>query len=326
MKNKMNDILIRNVDASYLYWKIKDDKKIKEYEEIKSKLSENDSTENEDKLKQLSEEIFSFKPNIELDKKDNRYLYSGTITDSLMSRKLRSLVSDSDGAIRTVGQTDKEPGTDYTDLIINLKFKSDIMIITDENKKKYNPDTDEIEETDSKKSKRLISKKKLRKMAYRDGITINGIHYVDFQRTSSKARTGNCLFIDDRYIKAMEEWQTMGIPFRAIVKTEDKENPFEMIDIVIENNSLRVATGVLNEIVAEAVAMQQPPTDKGKRLKIYYITQAAVKPPTFVIFVNDKELMHFSYTRYLENRIRDTFGFRGTALKFIIRERKEEKK
>ncbi len=100
---------------------------------------------------------------------------------------------------------------------------------------------------------------------------------------------------------------------------------FELIDVVIENNSMRVATGVLNEIVAEAVAMQQPPSDKGKRLKIYYITQAAVKPPTFVIFVNDKELMHFSYTRYLENRIRDTFGFRGTALKFIIRERKEEK-
>lgn len=100
---------------------------------------------------------------------------------------------------------------------------------------------------------------------------------------------------------------------------------FEMIDIVIENNNLRVATGVLNEIVAEAVAMQQPPSDKGKRLKIYYTTQVAVKPPTFVIFVNDKELMHFSYTRYLENRIRDTFGFQGTALKFIIRERKDEK-
>jgi GTP-binding protein len=100
---------------------------------------------------------------------------------------------------------------------------------------------------------------------------------------------------------------------------------FELIDVVIENNSMRVATGVLNEIVAEAVAMQQPPTDKGKRLKIYYTTQVSVKPPTFVIFVNDKELMHFSYTRYLENRIRDTFGFRGTALKFIIRERKEEK-
>ncbi|MCI5872846.1 MAG: ribosome biogenesis GTPase Der [Clostridiales bacterium] len=99
---------------------------------------------------------------------------------------------------------------------------------------------------------------------------------------------------------------------------------FELIDVVIENNSMRVATGVLNEIVAEAVAMQQPPSDKGKRLKIYYTTQVAVKPPTFVIFVNDKELMHFSYTRYLENRIRDTFGFRGTALKFIIRERKEE--
>ena len=101
---------------------------------------------------------------------------------------------------------------------------------------------------------------------------------------------------------------------------------FEMIDMVIANNSMRVATGVLNEIVAEAVAMQQPPSDKGKRLKIYYVTQAAVKPPTFIVFVNDKELMHFSYTRYLENRIRDSFGFRGTALKFIIRVRKEDKK
>ena len=98
---------------------------------------------------------------------------------------------------------------------------------------------------------------------------------------------------------------------------------FETIDAVIQNHALRIATGVLNEIVSEAVAMQQPPSDKGKRLKIYYVTQVAVKPPTFVVFVNDKELMHFSYTRYLENRIRDTFGFRGTPLKFIIRERKE---
>ena len=98
---------------------------------------------------------------------------------------------------------------------------------------------------------------------------------------------------------------------------------FETIDVVIENNNMRVATGVLNEIVTEAVAMQQPPTDKGKRLKIYYTTQVSVKPPTFVVFVNDKNLMHFSYTRYLENRIRDTFGFKGTSLRFIIRERKE---
>ncbi|MCD8330454.1 MAG: ribosome biogenesis GTPase Der, partial [Lachnospiraceae bacterium] len=78
------------------------------------------------------------------------------------------------------------------------------------------------------------------------------------------------------------------------------------------------------EIKTEAVAMQHPPSDKGKRLKIYYMTQVAVKPPTFVIFVNDKELMHFSYVRYLENKIRDAFGFRGTALKFLIRERKEK--
>ena len=101
---------------------------------------------------------------------------------------------------------------------------------------------------------------------------------------------------------------------------------FETIDMVIENQSLRIATGVVNEIVTEAVALQQPPSDKGKRLKIFYTTQVGVKPPTFVIFVNDKLLMHFSYTRYLENRIRDTFGFRGTALRFIIRERKENEK
>lgn len=97
---------------------------------------------------------------------------------------------------------------------------------------------------------------------------------------------------------------------------------FDMIDMVIQNQNLRIATGVLNEIVTEAVALQQPPSDKGKRLKIFYVTQVAVKPPTFVIFVNDKELMHFSYTRYLENKIREAFGFKGTALKFFIRERK----
>ena len=99
---------------------------------------------------------------------------------------------------------------------------------------------------------------------------------------------------------------------------------FENIDVVIQNQNLRIQTGVLNEIVSEAVALQQPPSDKGKRLKIFYTTQVAVKPPTFVIFVNDKELMHFSYVRYLENKIRDAFGFEGTSLKFIVRERGEK--
>lgn len=99
---------------------------------------------------------------------------------------------------------------------------------------------------------------------------------------------------------------------------------YETIDMVIENHSLRVATGVLNEIMTEAVALQQPPSDKGKRLRLYYMTQVSVKPPTFVIFVNDKELMHFSYQRYIENKIRESFGFKGTPLHFIIRERKDK--
>ena len=99
---------------------------------------------------------------------------------------------------------------------------------------------------------------------------------------------------------------------------------FETIDMELENQTLRIQTGVLNEIMTEAVAMQQPPSDKGKRLKLFYMTQVSVKPPTFVIFVNDKELMHFSYTRYLENKIREAFGFKGTSLKFLIRERKDK--
>ena len=98
---------------------------------------------------------------------------------------------------------------------------------------------------------------------------------------------------------------------------------YSTVNMVLENQNRRIPTGVLNEILTEAVAMQQPPSDKGKRLRLYYITQVAVSPPTFVIFVNDRELMHFSYTRYLENQIRASFAFKGTALKFIIRERSE---
>jgi GTP-binding protein len=99
---------------------------------------------------------------------------------------------------------------------------------------------------------------------------------------------------------------------------------FDLTEAVFANASMRIATGVLNEIMTEAVALQQPPSDRGRRLKLFYMTQVAVGPPTFVIFVNDKELMHFSYTRYMENRIREAFGFKGTPLKFIIRERGEK--
>ena len=99
---------------------------------------------------------------------------------------------------------------------------------------------------------------------------------------------------------------------------------FMLLETVIQNHQQRIATGVLNEILTEAVAMQQPPSDKGKRLRLYYMTQVGVKPPTFVIFVNDKKLMHFSYQRYIENKIREAFGFRGTPIKIFIRERKEK--
>ncbi len=139
---------------------------------------------------------------------------------------------------------------------------------------------------------------------------------------------------DDKTIYRVTEKVRMTLsymPYAEIVFISAKTGQrlpklFDTIDMVSENHAMRVATGVLNEILMEAVALQQPPSDKGKQLRLYYITQVAVKPPTFVIFVNKKELMHFSYTRYIENQIRETFGFRGTPLRFIIRERGENER
>lgn len=95
--------------------------------------------------------------------------------------------------------------------------------------------------------------------------------------------------------------------------------------MVNENNSKRISTGLLNQVISEAIAVVQPPSDKGKRLKILYITQATTKPPTFVIFVNNKDIFHFSYERYLINKIRDNFQLEGTPIKIIVREKEDRK-
>ena len=100
---------------------------------------------------------------------------------------------------------------------------------------------------------------------------------------------------------------------------------FDVLDMVMSYCSMRITTGVINEILSRATAEVEPPQDKGKRLRLYYMTQVSVKPPTFVIFVNDKELAHFSYLRYLENKLREAFLFKGTPIRLIIRERKEER-
>ena len=135
------------------------------------------------------------------------------------------------------------------------------------------------------------------------------------------------LFLSEAKIRQVLSYMPYAeIMYVSAVTGQRLNRLYDMIDMIIANQTMRIATGVLNEIMTEAVAMQQPPSDKGKRLKLYYITQVSVKPPTFVIFVNDKELMHFSYTRYLENKIREAFGFRGTPLRFIIRERKEKER
>jgi GTP-binding protein len=95
----------------------------------------------------------------------------------------------------------------------------------------------------------------------------------------------------------------------------------ELVKFLYEQASLRISTGMLNDLLNEATAMVQPPSDKGRRLKLYYAVQAAVRPPTFVIFMNDRELFHYSYERYLENQLRKSYGFEGTPIRFILRER-----
>lgn len=111
--------------------------------------------------------------------------------------------------------------------------------------------------------------------------------------------------------------------FISVLTGRGIDKVFNLIDIVNENQNMRIQTGTLNEILTRALVMQETPQDKGKHLRIYYMTQVSVKPPTFVIFVNDKNLTHFSYTRYIENNLRNTFGFRGTSLRFIYRERED---
>ena len=250
-----NEMLIRNVDCGLLYFQIKDDKAIEKYENLKKEKIEIENSDNPDgeRLKEvqnqiegLSKEIFSMKKPIKFSDKSNRFYYYGTISDSLMGRKLRQVAREkNDGnAIKTVGDSD------YTDLIINIKCKQDIMI-PDGMKKVYNPETKEIEESDSKKMKKLISRNKLRKMAYKDGVTINGIHYVNFQRTSSKARVGNDLFIREDYFEEMDGWQNLDIPFRKMVRSQDKNNPnpFEEADIVsIRSYQSLIASSIIGEL------------------------------------------------------------------------------
>ena len=108
-------------------------------------------------------------------------------------------------------------------------------------------------------------------------------------------------------------------------KTGQRVNKlFDMINEVQKYNSMRVSTGMLNQVINEAIAITQPPTDKGRRLKILYVTQASTKPPTFIVFVNNKEIFHFSYERYLVNHIRKEFGMTGTPIRIIAREKYDE--
>ena len=114
------------------------------------------------------------------------------------------------------------------------------------------------------------------------------------------------------------------ILFISALTGQRTERLFELINFVNDQSAMRITTGMLNNVLADAQARVQPPSDKGRRLKIYYASQIGIKPPLFSFSLNDRELMHFSYSRYLENKIRDAYGFRGTSIKFVFRERGEK--
>lgn len=226
MKEFYSEILIKNIDCGVLYFQIKDDEIIAEYEKLKKekkeleqlKKTDTDKLSNvQEQIETLSKKIHTFKDkDIKFENKDNRYRYSATLPDSLFTRKLRQVAKSKgeENAIRKSGDSW------YTDIIINMKFKSNIMIPDGTTKKSYDPETDSIVEIGGKKMKCLISKNKLRQMAYRDGITINGVHYVNYQRTSSKARIGNDLFIKEDYFEEMDGWQNLNIPFNKMEKVD----------------------------------------------------------------------------------------------------------
>ena len=132
-------------------------------------------------------------------------------------------------------------------------------------------------------------------------------------------------FTDDIYL-ALSYMTYAPLIFISAKTGQRTEKLFEKINFVAEKNAMRISTGMLNDVLSDAISRVQPPTDKGKRLKIYYMTQVSTKPPTFVIFCNDAQLFHFSYQRYIENKLREVFGFEGTPIRFIIRERSDEDK
>lgn len=206
----MRDMKILNLEASTVYWLNKDGDKVAERQRLIADKKAG-QTIDERRLSELGSEIFSFAGIDHTIANEQLWKHlKGTVADSLMSRQLRKISRNGSKDI----VTDKSNAYDICFMVINLTFKKDVMIQDgDKMRSVYDPDTDDFVESDKKRMTKLISRKKLRKMAYRDGIIINGVKYVDFQRSSSKARTGNDLFIAEEYLREMDEWQKMGMPF-----------------------------------------------------------------------------------------------------------------
>lgn len=170
----------------------------------------------------------------------------------------------------------------------------------------------------------------------RDGVTEQDARIAGYAHEQGKAsiiavnkwdlidkQTGTLEEFRKKVAEDLEFMSYAPIVFVSAKTGQRVDRLFELIDYVFDQASFRIQTGVLNDVLNEALAMVQPPSDKGKRLKIYYMTQTGVRPPSFVLFVNDIELMHFSYERYLKNILRRNFGFEGTPIRFTIREKGE---
>ena len=167
-----------------------------------------------------------------------------------------------------------------------------------------------------------------------EGVTVQDTKIAGYAHEQGKAciiavnkwdivtkETGTLEEYRKKVVQDLEFMSYAPIVFISAKTGQRVDRLFELIDYVNNQASFRVQTGVLNDVLNDAVAMVQPPSDKGKRLKIYYMTQVGIKPPSFVVFVNDAELMHYSYSRYLQNTLRNNFGFEGTPIRFTIKEK-----
>jgi GTP-binding protein len=286
----------------------------------------------------LLDEIFRFFPEDKTEDYDDEYVKVAVIGKPNVGKS--SLVNKISGEERAIVSNIAGTTRDATDTVIENEYGKFVFIDTAGIRKKSKVN-EKIEHYSVLRAYMAVDRADVCVILIdaESGFTEQDSKIAGYAHEQGKASViaVNKWDIVDKTGSTMKEYQTKlendfsfmsYVPFLFIsAKTGQRLNKlFEMIKYVKEQNSMRISTGMLNDVLSYATTRVQPPSDKGRRLKIYYMTQASTNPPTFVTFVNRSDLFHFSYQRYLENQIRSTFGLIGTPVRFIVRERNDKDK